>query len=128
MSLFKGNLIYFFFLIITMLLTQSCAIFTSGSRADYAIPGCENAWNAIVSAKAIKDMETLVVNNCSSMYKNGWRLPININKDSETSPEQCIAAWNNLETSKQLDNAKFMVTHNCPVFYRHKWVIPPGYL
>ena len=109
-----------------MLVTQSCAVFSSGTRADYAIPGCETAWDSIAKAKVIKDLKALVVNDCSVMYQKGWRLPINQNKGGINNPELCEPAWSNLEVNKQLDNTKFIITHNCPVLYRHEWVIPPN--
>ena len=109
-----------------MLAIQSCAMFSSGSRADYAIPGCEKAWESIVDAKGLKDLKVLVINDCSVLYKEGWRLPINKNKGGQNKPEICIPSWNNLKNKKQLDSVRFMITHNCPVFYRHRWVIPPN--
>jgi len=109
-----------------MLLTQSCALFSSGSRADYAIPGCERAWESIAKAKGLSDLKTLVINDCAVLYKEGWRLPIKNNKGGTDNAGVCNPAWNNLESKKQLDNVRFMITHNCPVFYRHGWVIPPN--
>lgn len=114
-----------FILISTMLVTQSCALFSKGSRSDFAIPGCEKAWTDITKAGVQKDLETLVVNDCSVMYQQGWRLPINNNTGGATMPKVCGPAWNGLQSKQQLDNVKFMITHNCPVFYRHKWIIPP---
>jgi hypothetical protein len=113
-------------LLCIMLVTQSCTTLSSGSRADYAIPGCERAWDSIARANGLKELKTLVVNDCSIMYQKGWRLPINKNKGGVNNPELCDSAWNNLDANKQLDNTKFMITHNCPVFYRHDWVIPPN--
>lgn len=111
-------------LIISFLLLQACATST-GSRADFAIPDCENAWNKIAQAHGLESLHILIGNDCANLYQQGWRLPINQNRGGTVDPQRCDPAWNSLKQAAQLENVKFMVTHNCPVFYRHGWIIPP---
>jgi hypothetical protein len=100
-------------------------MFLAHAHADYAIPGCEDAWNSIDKAKKLKDLQALIVTDCSILYRMGWRLPIDKNKGGTDNPDVCGKAWHSLETADQLEHVKFMVLHNCPVFYRKAWVIPP---
>lgn len=102
------------------------SISINSAMADFAIPGCEDAWDAIVKAGNRDDLKTLVVNDCAILYRRGWRLPIHANKAGNVKPDICGPAWNNLSKREQQDNARFMVTHNCPVFYRKGWVLPPS--
>jgi len=104
----------------------SCAVFQKGSDSDFALPGCETAWVKVVNANVINNLKNIIVNDCSEMYKHGWRLPIDKNNSGSNKPETCRPAWEKLEKAGQLENAKYMVTHNCPVFYRHGWIIPPN--
>ncbi|MEJ2633517.1 MAG: hypothetical protein P8011_16230 [Acidihalobacter sp.] len=109
---------------------QSCAVVSvksygarpaTGSQKDFAIPGCEKAWNEIAMTDDLYDLRTLIKNNCSNLYREGWRLPVTGGNDI---PDACGSAWTNLKRDNQLRNVKFMVTHNCPVFYRKGWTIP----
>lgn len=122
----KNNVNFVLMSIISLLLLQSCSTFSSGSRDDFAIPGCEDAWVPIGRLKMLKDLKTLVVYNCSEMYEQGWRLKDKRFKREVVNAEQCQQSWHKLEAAKQLSNVKFLVTHNCPVFYRHGWIIPPN--
>lgn len=107
---------------ISMLVIQSCATAPTGSRKDFVVPGCENAWNDIAAAHALGELKILVKNDCSSLYQRGWRLPIIGGNDI---PDVCNPAWETLKEDGQLYNVRFMVTHNCPVFYRKGWIVPP---
>ena len=113
-------------LLLTTLLLQSCALFSQGSRSDFAIPGCEMAWDDIDSAGVLDDFKAVIVNDCSNLYAQGWRLPIRNNQGGTVYPQVCKPAWKRIRDAGKLDSAKFMVTHNCPVFYRNKWIIPPS--
>ncbi|MEJ2141842.1 MAG: hypothetical protein P8Y24_05725 [Gammaproteobacteria bacterium] len=108
------------------LVLQSCSTFTQGSRADFAIPGCEKAWVSVADTKGLTDLKTLVVHNCPELYEQGWRLNDKRFKRDIVKPQACSQSFKSLAKTKQLDNVKFMVTHNCPVFYRHGWIIPPN--
>ena len=108
--------------VMSLLMLQACA---SGSRSDFAIPGCEEVWNKIDAARGLDSLRVLIINDCANLYQAGWRLPINHNKGGNTKLKACEPAWNKLEQSGQLDNVKFLVTHNCPEFYRHGWILPP---
>ncbi|MEQ9548491.1 MAG: hypothetical protein RIM23_02560 [Coleofasciculus sp. G3-WIS-01] len=90
--------------------------------ADYAVPGCEEAWNSISSASKISNLENLVKTDCAVMYRNGWRLPQGSNTGGTTNTTICAPAWNGLGEAGKLNDAKFIVTHNCPVLYRKGWV------
>ena len=109
-----------------LMMLQACSVFSSGSREDFSIPGCEKAWNPLGELKMLKDLKILVVNNCDEMYEQGWRLKDKRFRHKVVNAEQCKQAWNKLAAAKQLNNVQFLVTHNCPVFYRHGWIIPPG--
>ena len=122
----KNNLTFVLMSFISILMLQSCSVLSSGSREDFAIPGCEKAWVSIYKTKVLNDLKTLVVNNCSEMYQQGWRLTDKRFKRKVINADQCKQSWSQLEAAKQLNNVKFLVTHNCPVFYRHGWIIPPS--
>ena len=89
----------------------------SSAVAQYAIPGCEKAWNAISAVGQLDALGVLIENDCAVLYRKGWRLG-----RGAVSKDQCAPAWNALFNSGQENNLKFMVTHNCPVFYRKGWV------
>lgn len=97
----------------------------TGARADFAIPGCEQAWNRVDGAQALPALRTIVRNDCQQLYAAGWRLPMGGSSGGTVLPDQCNPAWQQLNDAGQLDNVAFLVTHNCPVFYRHGWILPP---
>jgi len=105
---------------------QSCSLVSKGSRSDFAVPGCERAWEDINSANALSSLEILIINDCSNLYENEWRLPMNDNKGGAILPSVCNPAWEYLKRKGQLENVEFLVKHNCPVFYRHGWIVPPN--
>lgn len=111
-------------LLLTGALLSGCAG-PGGSRADFAIPGCERAWNQVDAAGGLPALRTVIRNDCQQLYAQGWRLPINANRQGSTAPAQCDPAWQQLHDAGQMDNVQFLVTHNCPVFYRHGWIVPP---
>ncbi len=92
------------------------------ARAAYAVPGCQDAWNAIASVSQLENLGTLVKTDCAVMYRKGWRLPLGNNTGGTSNVSVCAPAWNSLVSSGKIENAKFIVTHNCPVLYRKGWV------
>lgn len=122
----KNSLKFILLSVISILILQACSILSSGSREDFAIPGCERAWKSIDNAKTLNDLKILIVNNCSELYEQGWRLTDKRFKRKVINPELCKESWNKLQDAKQLDKVKFMVLHNCPVLYRHGWIVPPN--
>ena len=111
--------------VISLSILQSSSIFSSASRDDFAIPGCEEAWLSVNKAKVFDDLKTVIVNNCSELYQQGWRLNDKRFKREVVGAEQCKQSWTQLQDARQLDSVKFMVMHNCPVFYRYGWITPP---
>ena len=89
----------------------------STAYAQYAIPGCENAWNSINAVGRINALAVLIRNDCAVLHRKGWRLG-----GGNARQDVCTPAWNALVKAGQVTNVKFMVTHNCPVFYRKGWV------
>ena len=122
----KNNLKFVLMSFVSIFILQSCSVFSSGSREDFSIPGCEIAWVSVDKAKTLNDLKTLVVNNCSEIYEQGWRLTDKRFKREVINPELCKESWSKLEDAKQLDKVKFMVLHNCPVFYRRGWIVSPN--
>ena len=107
-------------IVFVLLCMLSLSLFyANNAYADYGIPGCKEAYNAIGKAGQMADLETLVKTDCAVMYRKGWRLPT---KGGTYNPGVCKPAWNDIVKAGEIENAKFMVTHNCPVFYRKGWV------
>ena len=79
--------------------------------AQYAIPGCENAWNSINAVGRINALAVLIRNDCAVLHRKGWRLG-----GGNARQDVCTPAWNALVKAGQVTNVEFMVTHNCPVF------------
>ncbi len=104
-----------------------CLLFASLFYADYAyagyaVPGCEDAYNAIAKVSQVKNLGTLVKNDCAILYTKEWRLPLGSNKGGTYNPKVCAPPWNSLIKADQAENLKFIITHNCPVLYRKGWV------
>jgi hypothetical protein len=93
--------------------------------ADFALPGCEDAYNRIYQASQLANLQTLVTTDCAIMYNQGWRLPVGTNTGGTSNPTVCAPAWNGLVNAGKIEDAKFIVTHNCPVLYRKGWVSCP---
>ncbi|MGK7902515.1 MAG: hypothetical protein AB4352_14075 [Hormoscilla sp.] len=93
--------------------------YANNAYADYAVPGCKEAYKAIGQAGQLANMETLVKTDCAIMHRKKWRLPT---EGGTSNRSVCVPAWNDIVKAGEIENAKFMVTHNCPVFYRKGWV------
>jgi len=100
-----------FFVVIGLSVFYAVSAFAGAAFADAPIPECVAAWNSVNAASQIPQLKTLIVNDCSIMYVQGWKT----GGSGTANPSVCAPAWNAIAAAGKLADAKFLVSTNCPI-------------